>query len=427
MNETPKSKRDFIQNITIAVLTVSAVLLFVQSQASTLGTSSSFSKLFSGPDVQAGSTVVPQQEEVSLSTPLRVAVASSYGRYGDVAATTSDDDILSLRQLLEQALGSAQSVSASTSQTFLSALSGTSVYYEFLSPIQLSALTELSQIVLPQDQFSAWHLVIAEEVGSVFLHCWDGENRYYRSRTAIPPEDLQEVVSLYELGNAFFAYESSDPHAQAVAPLSLFLEETPVIPQLSVSSPLSDTTLLLASLHFNPNTQNRYLDSDGTEVISESNNRTLQIHEDGTVVYHSDGDPTLFIEAENTVPTLAEAVTETHALLSTLFSSSAGDARIHLEKIQQTEDTTVLHFGYQVGGIPIRFSSGQSAAVVTLTGTTVSAMELCFRQYTVTETASLLLPLPQALAIAAKTPDHSLSIGYADTGRDTVNATWLAD
>ena len=36
MNETNRSRRDFIQNITIAVLTVSAVLLFVQSQASVL-------------------------------------------------------------------------------------------------------------------------------------------------------------------------------------------------------------------------------------------------------------------------------------------------------------------------------------------------------------------------------------------------------
>lgn len=426
MNETQKSRRDFIQNITIAVLTVSAVLLFVQSQAYTLGASSRFSKLFSGPDVQTGSTVIPQQEETTLSVPLRVAVASNYGRYGDVATTTADEDFLFLRQLLEQALGSAQSVSLSTSQTFLSALNGTSIYYDFLSPLPLSLLADLSQTGLPQEQFSAWHLVISEEVGSVFLHCWDGESRYYRSHTAIPPEDLQEVVRLYELGNAFFAYESSDPHAQAIAPLSLFLEETPSIPQLSAVSSLSDTTRLLASLHFNPNTQNRYLDSDGTEVISESNNRTLRIHADGTVVYHSDGAPTLFIESENTVPTLTEAATETHALLSNLFSSS-GDARIHLEEIQQTGDTTVLHFGYQVGGVPIRFSNGQSAAVVTLTGTTVSSMELCFRQYAVTETESLLLPLRQTLAIAEKTPGSALSIGYVDGGGETVHATWLAD
>ena len=426
MNETQKSRRDFIQNIAIAVLTVSAVLLFVQSQAYTLGASSSFSKLFSGPDVQTGTTVVPQQEDASLSIPVHVSVASSYGRYGDISITTADDEFLSLRHLLEQALGSAQSVSLSTSQTFLSALSGTSVYYDFLSPLPLSVLSDLTQTAFPQNQLSTWHMVIAEESGSVFLHCWDGESRYYRSRTAIPAEDLQEVVELYELGNAFFAFESDDPNAQTLAPLSLFPEETPSIPKLSVSSPLSDTALLLTSLHFNPNTQNRYLDYDGTEVISESNNRTLRIHADGTVIYSSDGDPTLSIEAESSVPTLAEAATEVNALLNSLFSS-AGDAGIHLEEIRQADDTTVLHFGYQVGGIPIRFSNGQSAAVVTLTGTTVSSMELCFRQYTVTEAASLLLPLRQTFAIAAKTPGSTLSIGYVDSGSNTASATWLAD
>ena len=427
MNENHQSRRDFLQNITIAVLTVSAVLLFIQSQASVLYSSSSFSKWFSGPDVQTGVMVAPPQEERSLNIPLRISVASTYGRYGDLATTTADDDFLPLRQLLEQALGSAQSVSLSTSQTFLSALSGTSVYYDFQSPLPLSLLANLSQTGFPQNQFSAWQLVISEEAGAVFLHCWDGETLYYRCHTAISPEDLQEVVSLYELGNAFFAYEFDDPHAQAVAPLSLFLEETPAISQLSASSPLSDTSLLLASLHFNPNTQNRYLDSDGTEVISESNNRTLRIHADGTVVYYSDGDPTLSIEAEGTIPSLMEAATEVNTLLNNLFSTSAGDAGIYLEEIQQTAETTVLHFGYQVGGIPIRFSNGHHAAVVTLTDTTVSSMELHFRQYNVTETVSLLLPLPQALAIAAQTPGHSLSIGYADTGRDTVSATWLAD
>jgi hypothetical protein len=305
-------------------------------------------------------------------------------------------------------------------------LSGTSVYYDFLSPLPLSVLSDLTQTTFPQNQLSAWHMVIAEESGAVFLHCWDGESRYYRSRTAIPAEDLQEVVELYELGNAFFAFESDDPNAQTLAPLSLFPEETPSIPKLSVSSPLSDTALLLTSLHFNPNTQNRYLDYDGTEVISESNNRTLRIHADGTVIYSSDGDPTLSIEAESSVPTLAEAATEVNALLNSLFSS-AGDAGIHLEEIRQADDTTVLHFGYQVGGIPIRFSNGQSAAVVTLTGTTVSSMELCFRQYTVTEAASLLLPLRQTFAIAAKTPGSTLSIGYVDSGSNTASATWLAD
>lgn len=426
MNESKRSRRDFIQNITIAVLTVSAVLLFVQTQVYNLGASSTFSRLFSGPDAQAVSVIAPQQEEISLCAPVRVAVASTYGRYGNIAMTTEDEDFLSLRQLLAQALGSAHNPVPSGSQAFLSALSSTSVYYDFLAPLPLSVLGELSQASVAEEQISAWHLVIAEENNAVFLHLWDGGTRYYRSTTALSTEDLQEVVGFYEVGNAFFAYESSAVHAQSAFPCSLFLEDTPALPVLSASSPLSDTTLLLVSLKFNPNTQNRYRDSDGTEVISESNNRTLRIGSDGTVEYQSEEDPTLSIESKDSVPTLAEAAFEVNRLLSSLLTSS-GDARIYLEAIQQNGDSTSLRFGYQVGGVPVRLANGQSAAVVTLSGTAISSMTLHVRQYAITEHDSLLLPLRQALAIAANTPDTDLSIGYVDRNTDSIKAIWLAD
>ena len=124
MNEKKRSRRDFIQNISIAVLTVSAVLLFVQSQVYHLGASSSFSRLFSGPDLQSGTVIAPQQEDDSLCVPVRIAVASTYGRYGDVAMTTADDDFLALEQLLGQALGSAHTMAISSSHSFVSALGG---------------------------------------------------------------------------------------------------------------------------------------------------------------------------------------------------------------------------------------------------------------------------------------------------------------
>lgn len=427
MNDKKRSRRDFIQNISIAVLTVSAVLLFVQSQVYHLGTSSSFSRLFSGPDIQAGTVITPQQEEAALSAPVRIAVASTYGRYGDIAMTTADEDFLSLRQLLEQALGSAQAMTISSSHSFLSALNGTSVYYDFLTPLPLSILADLAQTSMSENLISARHLVIAEENGTVLLHLWDGGTHYYRSSTALSSEDLAEAVRHYELGNAFFAFEGTEDHTRTAAPLSLFLEETPVLPELSVSSQFSDRSLLLASLHFNPNTQNRYRDSDGTEVISESNNRTLRIRTDGTILYQSDDDSTLSIEADGTTPSPVEAAAEVSALLNNLFAASAGDTTLYLEYIQQINDTTHLRFGYQVGGVPVRFSNGQSAALVTLSGTAVSSLTLNFRQYTITENPSLLLPLRQALAVASNLPEAALSIGYADQGSDTVRAAWLAD
>lgn len=428
MNEKKRSRRDFIQNISIAVLTVTAVLLFVQSQVYHLGTSSRFSRLFSRPDIQSGTVISQQsQEEIALSAPVRIAVASTYGRYGDVAMTTTDEDFLTLRQLLEQALGSAQSMTISSSHAFLSALGSTSVYYDFLNPLPLSILADLAQTSFNENLVSARHLVIAEDSGTVLLHLWDGGSHYYRSSTALSPEDLSEVVRHYELGNAFFAFEHTEHQTDAVSPLSLFLDVPPELPELSVSPQLPDTALLLAALHFNPNTQNRYQDSDGTEVISESNNRTLRIRKDGTILYQSDDTATLSIEAEGSTPSPVEAAEEVSALLNNLLAVSSGDSELCLEHIQQVDDTIHLRFGYQVGGVPVRFANGQSAALVTLSGTAVSSLTLHFRQYTMTETNSLILPLRQALAVASDLPDATLSIGYADQGNDTVSAIWLAD
>ena len=423
MNERSRTRRDFIQNITIAVLTVSAVLLFTQTQISNLGASSTLSRLFSGPDVQSSSVITPQQDAVSPGAPVRVAAASTYGRYGGVAMTTSDEEFLPLRQLLEQALGSVQSLTFSSSQAFREALNRTSAYYDFLSPLPLSILADLSQTSLDEDAVFARRLVLAEENGAVALYLWDGANRCYRSGTALSAGDLNAVVSQYELGNAFFAFEGAEDHV--LAPYSLLPGEEPRLPQLAAVSSLSDTTHLLASLGFNPNTQNRYWESETTEVISESNGRTLRLSTDGTVVYQSGDDPTLSIQAAGEVPSMVEAASEVRLLLSELLAPVMGDAQMYLEQIQQVGAATTLRFGYQAGGVPIRFADGGCAAHVTLSGTTVSSMELRIRQYTVTENDSLLLPLRQALAIAAGGAE--LSIGYADSGGDTVSAAWLAD
>ena len=53
--------------------------------------------------------------------------------------------------------------------------------------------------------------------------------------------------------------------------------------------------------------------------------------------------------------------------------------------------------------------------------------ELLPRQYTAGETASLLLPLRQALGVASLHPGGELSIGYVDSGAAVVEAMWLSD
>ena len=133
------------------------------------------------------------------------------------------------------------------------------------------------------------------------------------------------------------------------------------------------------------------------------------------------------ISAAGDVPTPLEAAVGASALLRQLLGDLAGEAALYLESVTQSEDTTVLRFGYHADGVPIRFSDGSGAAEVTLTGTAVTRLSLRFRQYAASGETSLLLPLRQALAIAAANHEGAeLFIGYADGGA-SVSAQWMAE
>ena len=115
MDAKRRNHRDFLQNIIISLLSLSAVILIAQTQIYSLGDSSEYFQQFLGGDSAEANTAV---QSVSLSSPLRVAVSGTYGRYGDVDLVTSDESFRQLGSLLGEALGSAQqSISCSTSGT----------------------------------------------------------------------------------------------------------------------------------------------------------------------------------------------------------------------------------------------------------------------------------------------------------------------
>ena len=112
MNENKRKHRDFIQNVAIALLSVSAVFLFAQTQVYNLGddAGNSYFSFLSGSDAGVdsaadGQTVVP-------SAPVRVAVTGPYGRYGNVALSTTDAEFEPLDRLLGEVLGSARTYAA---------------------------------------------------------------------------------------------------------------------------------------------------------------------------------------------------------------------------------------------------------------------------------------------------------------------------
>ena len=128
MDQTARRRRrNLIQNIAIALLSVSAVLLFAQLQLYNLGTSEDplYLERLTGEGSPSRLREFP--------APVRVVLTDSYGRYGSLGFTTNSDGFSALG--LREALGSVQHLAPSTTDAFRGALSGPSIYFDFLNPL----------------------------------------------------------------------------------------------------------------------------------------------------------------------------------------------------------------------------------------------------------------------------------------------------
>ena len=420
MREQRRDRRNLVQNLLITLLALSAAVLFTQTQLYNLNLTTSEAP--PGPAQSAA----PAAE---LAAPVRTAVTGDYGRCGDLTCTTGDPvfaDPLG-RRLLE-ALGSARDYAPCSRGDFLRALRGPSLYYDFLEPLPLSVLAGLlggGEDVSPREDLSARRLLIVPQEGGAVLYLWDGGESCFRASTAVSADSLEQVISRYELGDASFAMDGGGLERE-LDPCSLLPAQPPQLPSFTLGDPLAGgTDWLLSALGFNPRSRTRHTESNGTELIIDGD-RTLRIRPDNTIHYQSGNEPILRVKAAGDLPTAREAALGAGSLLGSLLAPVSGELQPWLQSLRRSGDVTALRFGYQLKGVPVRFQDGGFAAEITLTGSAVTALSLRFRQYNAAEEPSLLLPLPQALAVAAASPGKELSIGYVERGGEC-RAYWLSD
>ena len=420
MGEQRQDRRNLVQNILITLLALSAAVLFTQTQLYNLNLTTSEAP--PGPAQSAA----PAAE---LAAPVRTAVTGDYGRCGGLTCTTGDPvfaDPLG-RRLLE-ALGSARDYVPCSRGDFLRALRGPSLYYDFLEPLPLSVLAGLlggGEDVSPREDLSARRLLIVPQEGGAVLYLWDGGENCFRASTAVSSDSLEQVISRYELGDASFAMDGGGLERE-LDPCSLLPAQPPELPSFTLGDPLAGgTDWFLSALGFNPRSRTRHTESSGTELIIDGD-RTLRIRPDNTIHYQSGNEPILRVKAAGDLPTAREAALGAGSLLGSLLAPVSGELQPWLQSLRRSGDVTALRFGYQLKGVPVRFQDGGFAAEITLTGSAVTALSLRFRQYNAAEEPSLLLPLPQALAVAAASPGKELSIGYVERGGEC-RAYWLSD
>ena len=229
MDQTARRRRrNLIQNIAIALLSVSAVLLFAQLQLYNLGTSEDplYLERLTGEGSPSRLREFP--------APVRVVLTDSYGRYGSLGFTTNSDGFSALG--LREALGSVQHLAPSATDAFRGALSGPSIYFDFLNPLPLQVLAELTGAEGTALEGNARCLLLAAGAdGSVHLYVWDGADTVLTgtvASTALSIDSLTEAVSQSGMGSVSFAFEvvEMEPLYGKLFPLSILPTELPQLP-----------------------------------------------------------------------------------------------------------------------------------------------------------------------------------------------------
>lgn len=425
MDSKAKKRQNRLQNIAIALLSVTAVALFVQTQLFNLRADGGYLSGLLSPGAVRKTQSVSGLTDLAL--PVRVAVTGAYGRWAEPALTTGDEEFAKPGGLLMEALGSAGAARRCGPEEFRAALradaeSVGSVYYDFGSSLPLSILAGLVGAEWSGGELSARRLLLEARGDAVRLFAWDGGEDCFVCPTALSAGSVEELVGEYPLGSAWFAFDQPDSGGH-VDPFSLFSDQPAQPVNLSVSGGIADSDAVLEALSFNPHTNSRYPEPSGAEVVVEGD-RNLRIHPDGEIAYQG-GDGTLRVPSAGGVPTETEAVVGVVQLLGRLLPAQDG-GELFLQELVSGEGNKILRFAYQYGGLPIRFADGGFAAEVTLEGASVVQLKLRVRRYAPGEGGGRLLPLAQALSIARAWPGRELAVRYVDGG-NAAAAQWLAE
>lgn len=421
------------QNLAILGLSVSAMSLLGQVVSFELGLDGSLKALtsqFSDTIIAPSFSDTTHAVDLStLSAPMNLVVTGEYGRYGSLLVSSSTAGVDQAQALLREALGSAYGGTEVSSDRFQELVAQRGVYFDFLIPVPVSVMSGRLQAEFDPGGSARYYLVTDAGGSTATLYLWDGSGSIRQYSTAVDLSALSQVITAFESNDARFAFEAGEEFS-FLDPYTLVTNTRFQAPLLHAATPAAAQAIddLLSLLDFNPHTNSRYPLSNGTEVVVEYP-RTLRVQSDGTILYTGGTEPASSLYQ---VSSAGESTTQTEAVLAalqlseTLLSYGGIDvSSLWFSGITAIDDGWIVTLDYQVNGIPVYFSDGESAISVEISGTTITAFHCRFRQYSVQESTYPLLPLAQTIAMASSYEDGFLTVGYVDQSGEQLTPTWL--
>lgn len=303
-----------LQNAAIAVLTVTAVLLLIQTPlvGDLAGkTPYELAQDWLAGDTSTDTTVTTDLTELAL--PVRVVFTNEYARYGSAPSRRltqilSSPARFSARRLALLPLMKRAAVKNCSPHCTRAA--STSIWRP---PRRLEVLSRILGVNdAPESSLlRVTRLVLCPAENGATLYLQDANQGFFVSRTAISSATLREALASLDGNGTDFAFSLSGEFSQ-LSPYTLIFSEPPQRYTLSASNALTDQAAFLRLAEFNPHTESGYTDSSGSTIIKEVYG-TLRLEPDGSVFYQgadeAEAGSIYYVSAAPTgKPTMLEAV-----------------------------------------------------------------------------------------------------------------------
>jgi hypothetical protein len=375
-------------------------------------------------------TPAPPSSEMSFAEAARpvYAVVTGIGghhwgvKYDGAQLSTFYNDT---SNILGESLGSSSPPQAITEGAWRAALTSAGIYFDYLNPIPLSALTRWlvgTDMNLWDAEHSARRICISgsDDGKGVFLYFMDSEGAFYRSQTAVQYSSLAECMAKYLPNNTQYAFEFGED--LNIDPYALIMPGTGRVPLVSLSNPVHDKISpdeILFSFEMNPNLASPYHESGAVVYMME--NCSLRLYDSGLAVYKSTGDTgdRLKIRYSGGEPRINELLEGARSFIFNLIGGTSGAAELYYtgHSISKLDGSVTLTFDYFVSGIPVRLMDSPHAATIRISEGVITEARLCFRTFSSAGVYTPALPDLQAAILAGEEGGEPV-LEYFESGGD---------
>lgn len=377
-------------------------------------------------DLMRGASGTPEPGGTSLkeaARPLSIVITSGQGgRFGVKYDTDARNSVYEMTSsIIGEALGSASTPSEISEDEWRSALSGPSVYFEYISPVRLSVLDGWLGSRMPdtvQDtMLRRVFIAFGEERSRLYYQDHD-KGLFFGADTASAAGKAQEL-EIYAANGAVFAFETGI-WGYENAPYMLIMpgSDHPDVRAASVGSAEELLEKALSAFGHENDTYTTYYDSAGV-LRCVGTQFNFRVFSDGRVMYRrTDGSP-----SEEEAPVLWESdmIERARVIATDSIGATGGSAEVMFDAFQRDDRTFSVLFGYYIAGGRVYLPEDRHGAWVTFSSGMVSEIEVNFRNYSFTGENTRLLPERQALAAAG----GEFFLCYSDTGAETVQPSWV--